>query len=81
MLSHLLVSFCAAATSAAANPTASGSRSDPSDLQPQAPAVAADTSELLRGTPNVLYLVSDDLRPEFAAAYNQTRMVTPNVDR
>ena len=30
--------------------------------------------------PNVLYLISDDLRPEFGA-YNQSAMVTPNVDR
>jgi hypothetical protein len=30
--------------------------------------------------PNVLYLISDDLRPEFGA-YNQSAMCTPNVDR
>ena len=30
--------------------------------------------------PNVLYLISDDLRPEFGA-YNQSAMHTPNVDR
>eukprot|EP01046_Picozoa_sp_COSAG06_P080415 COSAG06_NODE_27713_length_588_cov_0.413088_1_plen_142_part_00 len=30
--------------------------------------------------PNVLYLISDDLRPEFGA-YNQSAMVTTNVDR
>ena len=28
----------------------------------------------------MLYLISDDLRPEFGA-YNQSAMVTPNVDR
>lgn len=30
---------------------------------------------------NVLYLVVDDLRPEFLASYGQSQMVTPNVDK
>lgn len=30
---------------------------------------------------NVLYLISDDLRPEFQRAYNQTKMLTPHTDK
>ena len=30
---------------------------------------------------NVLYIIVDDLRPEFADAYNQTYMKTPNLDK
>ena len=30
---------------------------------------------------NVLYFIVDDLRPEFLKAYNQTIMVTPNIDK
>ena len=30
---------------------------------------------------NVLYFIVDDLRPEFMAAYGQSQMLTPNVDK
>ena len=30
---------------------------------------------------NVLYLVADDLRPEFGGAYGQSQVKTPNVDK
>lgn len=30
---------------------------------------------------NVLYLLADDLRPEIAAGYGQTQMITPNIDK
>eukprot|EP00937_MAST-01D_sp_MAST-1D-sp2_P003595 g3595.t1 len=30
---------------------------------------------------NVLYIIVDDLRPEFLSAYGQSQMLTPNVDR
>ena len=30
---------------------------------------------------NVLYFIADDLRPEFAAAFGQKQMLTPNVDK
>ena len=30
---------------------------------------------------NVLYFISDDLRPEFMEAYGQAEAITPNVDK
>ena len=41
-----------------------------------AAAVAASSKQY-----NVLYLIVDDLRPEFMAAYGQSQMLTPNVDK
>jgi len=41
-----------------------------------AAAVAASSKQY-----NVLYFIVDDLRPEFMAAYGQSQMLTPNVDK
>jgi hypothetical protein len=42
----------------------------PTPAPPPAPA----------GAMNVLFIMVDDLRPEFNKAYHQTRLVTPNLD-
>eukprot|EP01052_Picozoa_sp_SAG31_P055536 SAG31_NODE_15389_length_757_cov_1.551672_1_plen_184_part_10 len=34
-----------------------------------------------KGAKNVLFLISDDLRPEMLEAYGQTQMITPHFDK
>ncbi len=50
------------------------------------PTVALAASPILGARPNgekynVLYFVADDFRPEMMAAYGQTQMLTPNLDK
>ena len=46
-----------------------------------ATAAAAASPALASPPLNVLYLIVDDLRPEFTRAYNQSGVLTPNLDK
>jgi hypothetical protein len=60
--------------------TSGVARSNPAPQPPQpAPAPAAPPAP--PGALSVLFMVIDDLRPEFNVAYGQKKLVTPNIDK
>ncbi len=60
--------------------TSGVARDNPTPLPPQPPPTppAPPTPP---GALSVLFIVIDDLRPEFNVAYGQTKLVTPHIDK
>lgn len=53
----------------------------PGPPHPPAPAPSPPAPPAPKGALNVLFMVIDDLRPEFNKAYGQTYLKTPNLDK